>query len=632
VLDYAGTSMGDRPTESPELEHLLEYLKQTRGFEFTAYKRATLARRIAKRMGSVGAGTYDDYVDYLEVHPDEFAQLFNAVLINVTAFFRDTQTFEYLRTDVLPEVMKARAPDDQIRVWSAGCASGEECYSIAVLLAEAIGPDQYRDRVKIYATDVDEEELAIARQAIYTDRQIDSVPAELRQKYFDRNGTRWAFKKEFRRNVIFGRHDLLDDAPISRVDLLLCRNTLMYFNQEAQARIVSRFHFALREGGYLVLGKAEMLLAFAGSFVPVDLRQRIFVKTPIAASPEAVLASYAPGRDERPPTAGMSSRLRDVVFDHDSTAQIVLDQRGHLLLANVRARELFGLRTRDLGRPLQDLELSYRPADLRSCVDDAHARRTAVQLRDVAWPLSSGEARFFTVQVMPVLDGTESVLGTKIVFADVTRQHELQDELQRSRQELETAYEELQSTNEELETTNEELQSTVEELETTNEELQSTNEELETMNEELQSTNEELETVNEELRQRGVDLARSNVFLSGILRSVPLGVVVLNDDLRVELWNDVAADMWGLRQDEVHGRHFLGLDIGIPLERLRQPLLTVLQAPDRPAELTVAATTRRGRSTMVRVVCVSAGSAADHGRGVILLMQEAPSEVVERTH
>ena len=199
---------------------------------------------------------------------------------------------------------------------------------------------------------------------------------------------------------------------------------------------------------------------------------------------------------------------------------------------------------------------------------------------------------------------------------------ELQEELKRSRQELETAYEELQSTNEELETTNEELQSTVEELETTNEELQSTNEELETMNEELQSTNEELESVNQELRQRGGELGRTNVFLSGILRSVPLGVVVMNDDLHVELWNDVATDLWGLRHDEVQGQHLFGLDIGLPVEQLRQPIQMLKQSPDRTNEFEIEATNRRGRKITVRVSLAQVGGDSHPGHGIIMLMQE----------
>jgi two-component system, chemotaxis family, CheB/CheR fusion protein len=332
---------------------------------------------------------------------------------------------------------------------------------------------------------------------------------------------------------------------------------------------------------------------------------------------------YVQPYDDDVAAIGPILRLREISFDQDASAQIVLDNKSHVLLVNTRARELFHLTSRDVGRSLQDLEVSYRPVELRSCIDDAHARRQPVHLRDVAWPLPSGDSRYFNVHVTPMLDAADAPLGTKIVFADITRQHELQQELQHSRQELETAYEELQSTNEELETTNEELQSTVEELETTNEELQSTNEELETMNEELQSTNEELETVNEELRQRGADLTRSNVFLAAILGNVPLGVVVMNEDLLIELWNEGAADMWGLRQDEVRGKHFFNLDIGLPVERLRQPILAVAQSPEKSSEMIVEATNRRGRRVSVKVTIGSAGSTASHGRGTILLMQEA---------
>jgi len=234
-------------------------------------------------------------------------------------------------------------------------------------------------------------------------------------------------------------------------------------------------------------------------------------------------------------------------------------------------------------------------------------------------------------QVTPIVDASDGPVGSKVIFTDVTRQHELQEELQRSRQELETAYEELQSTNEELETTNEELQSTVEELETTNEELQSTNEELETMNEELQSTNEELETVNEELRQRGTDLSRSNIFLGGILRSVPLAVIVLDGQLQVELWNDVAADLWGLRADEVNGKHFFGLDIGLPVEQLKQPIAALMRHGDQRVDTQIEAMNRRGRQIRLHVQCVSVGS-GDQGKGVIVLMQELGTRAAPTRH
>ena len=609
----------------PGFDSLLDYLRDARGLELGGYKTSTLSRRIEKRMGMVGAATYSAYIDYLEVHPDEFGQLFNIILINVTAFFRDAHIFELLRSTILPSIIDAKAPDDPIRVWSAGCASGEEAYSVAILLAELLEPQAFRECVKIYATDIDEEALSAARQATYGEKQMEAVPDDLKAKYFDRVGLRWVVRKEYRRSVIFGRHELLEDAPISRVDLLMCRNTLMYFNQEAQERITTRFRFALRDGGYLVLGKAETLLKFAATFEPVDLKHRIFRKHAPDQVRDRVQGAFS-AREDRLERGDVSGRLRDIAFDHDPNAQLVTDDRGVLLAVNTRARDLFGMRGADVGRPLQDLEVSYRPVELRSCVEEAHQRRQPVHLRDVAWPTRGGEARYFNVQVTPILDG-DGALGTKIVFIDVTPQHDLQDELQRSRQELETAYEELQSTNEELETTNEELQSTVEELETTNEELQSTNEELETMNEQLQTTNDELEELNRELRKRGVDLTKSNVFLGGILRSVPLAVVVMDHDLHVELWNDVAAEMWGIHQAEVKGKHFFGLDIGLPLESLRQPLLGLQKAPDAVSETTVEATNRQGRAMRVRVVCSSVGRTASDGHGAILLMQEIAPRV-----
>jgi two-component system, chemotaxis family, CheB/CheR fusion protein len=604
---------------APEFERLLTHLKNTRGFDFTAYKRSTLTRRVEKRLAAVGVESYSDYLDYLEVHQDEFIQLFNSILINVTSFFRDAEAFDYLRAAVVPKVIAGSNGGD-VRIWSAGCASGEECYSVAILFAEAMGSDAFRERVKIYATDVDEDALVSARQATYTDHQMEDVPEDLRAKYFDRQNGRFVFKKDLRRSVIFGRHDLLDDAPISRVDLLLCRNTLMYFNHEAQAKIVQRFHFALREGGFLVLGKAEMLLNFIGAFGPVDLKQRVFMRLRVELGADRLLTGY-PEREERMLLTGPHARVREISFDQDPTAQFVVDMKSHLLLANARARALFGLTRGDLGRPLQDLEVSYRPVELRSCIDQAHESRQVVHVREASWPTPGGEPRYFNVQITPIVDAADASLGSKVIFTDVTRQHELQDELQQSRQELETAYEELQSTNEELETTNEELQSTVEELETTNEELQSTNEELETMNEELQSTNEELETVNDELRQRGTDLSRSNVFLGGILRSVPLAVIVLDEQLQVELWNDVAADLWGLRADEVNGNHFFGLDIGLPVEQLKQPIAALMRHGDQRVDTQIDAMNRRGRNIRLHVQCVSLGS-GEQGKGVIILMQE----------
>jgi two-component system CheB/CheR fusion protein len=318
-------------------------------------------------------------------------------------------------------------------------------------------------------------------------------------------------------------------------------------------------------------------------------------------------------------------RLRESALEVSPLAQLVVDVNGVLVLANERARVLFALVATDLGRPIQDLKISYRPVEIRSCIDQAYGERRPVLLRDVEWHSSAGETRWLDVQVTPLTDAGGVVLGAGIAFSDVTAAKRLQRDLEHANQELETAYEELQSTNEELETTNEELQSTVEELETTNEELQSTNEELETMNEELQSTNEELHTINEELRQRSEELNSVNAFLESILTSLRGGVTVVDREFKILVWNDQAAELWGLRAEEVIGRSLLALDIGLPVERLKQPMRESLGGERQFLELELEATNRRGRPIVCRVGCAPLRDPNGDVRGVIVTMDELHS-------
>jgi two-component system, chemotaxis family, CheB/CheR fusion protein len=607
------------PEVSQEFETLLLYLKQSRGFDFTAYKRSSLMRRVLVRMQNVEIKSFAEYLDFLQVDPDEFTRLFNTILINVTSFFRDAATWEFLGASVLPQLLDSIAPEDPIRWWSAGCASGEEAYSMAILLAEALGPDQFRARVKIYGTDVDEEALTEARQAMYSSRSVEEVPPALLQKYFDQHGDRFVFNKELRRSVIFGRHDLIQDAPISRINLLACRNCMMYFNAEAQARILARFQFALADGGLLFLGKAETLLTHSGAFAAVDVKRRIFTKAGGNRLDDRQITAEAV---RSLPAEDVVQRLRQAASDMAPVPQLLVDNTGRIVHVNGQLRAHFGITSRDIGRPLQDLELSYRPFELRSSIDRAYAERRPVAQSEVEWR-GPGGTSFFDLLVVPVPDGNGTFLGCSIIFTDVTRSHLLQQEVQRTHQELETALEELQSTNEELETTNEELQSTVEELETTNEELQSTNEELETMNEELHSTNEELQTINDEARERSDALDESNAFLESILTSLRSAVIMLDRDLQIHKWNNRAEDMWGLRSNEVMRKNFLNLDIGLPVEQLKAPVKACLSREADFLELELDATNRRGKTIRIKVTCTQlADPNGGQPRGVILLIEE----------
>jgi two-component system CheB/CheR fusion protein len=605
---------------STTLDALLEFVNQSRGFDFTGYKRSSIERRIAKRMAEVGVERYEDYIDYLELHSEEFPALFNTILINVTGFFRDPLTWEYLAGEVIPELVTARPPDSPIRVWSAGCASGQEAYTLAMVLARALGDRAFQERVKIYATDVDEEALDQARHGAYLPNEIEDVPRAALEHFFERTDQRYVFRKDLRRCVIFGRTDLVQDAPISRIDLLSCRNTLMYFKAETQADILRRFHFSLRDDGVLLLGKSEMLITHSDLFTPVDVKRRVFRKVlrPTMRERVRVMAHDLAGTASQT----LAEVLRETAFDVADSAQIVLDAQGALVMANAAARRVFAIGLGDLGRPIQDLELSYRPLELRAHIDTVTSELRATDVRGVVWPGPDGRDRVLDVRLAPLLsDGT--LLGVSISYLDVSDTKRLQEQLLDSKRELEHAYGELQSTVEELETTNEELQSTNEELETTNEELQSTNEELETMNEELQSTNEELETMNEELRHRTLELNDLNLFLETILTTVGVAVAVLDRRHHVQIWNEQSRELWGLTSDEVEDQHLLGLDFGLPVERLKPLLRAALTGESAREEVVVEATNRRGRAFQCQVTVLPLGSENDGGVSGVIMMMEA---------
>ncbi|MFM6206643.1 CheR family methyltransferase, partial [Planktothrix sp.] len=340
----------------------------------------------------------------------------------------DRSAWDYVKDEIILRILANKEPNEAIRIWSAGCASGEEAYTISMMVAEVVGIDQFRERVKIYATDIDEEALGQARQAIYLQKDLTGLSSEQIEQFFEKIDTHYTFRKDLRRCVIFGRHDLLQDAPISKIDLLVCRNTLMYFNAEAQSRILARFHFALRDSGFLFLGKAEMLLTHAHTFTPTDLKCRVFAKVPKLNLRDRLLIMAQTGNEEAANHLSSLVRLRELAFDSGPCARIIIDTNGLLALANERARFLFNLTSRDVGRPLQDLEISYRPIELRSCIEQAYSEKQPVNIRDIEWQMASGDIIFINIQVCPLLDPNNQALGISINFMDVTRYKNLQED------------------------------------------------------------------------------------------------------------------------------------------------------------------------------------------------------------
>lgn len=266
------------PHTDPTFEALLDCLRLHHGFDFTGYKRSGLMRRVQYRMQMLQISSVGDYRDYLEVHPEEFALLFDTILINVTGFFRDASAWDYVVAEIVPRIIAGKSESEPIRVWSAGCASGEETYTLAIVLAEALGVEQYDARVQIYGTDLDPDALNQARSGSYLSSEVMGIPPALLNQYFEQADDRHIIRQDLRRSIIFCRHNLIQDAPMSKIDLVVCRNVLIYFNIEAQTRALARFHFGLKDSGFLFLGSAEMLPTHTNFFTRVDIRHRVFTK------------------------------------------------------------------------------------------------------------------------------------------------------------------------------------------------------------------------------------------------------------------------------------------------------------------------------------------------------------------
>ena len=604
-----------------DFTNLIRHIQESRGIDFRGYKRTSLERRIRRRMEEVGCDSFAAYHGFLEAHPQEFVDLLNTVLINVTSFFRDTDAWDVLRRDVVPRILERKGNGGQIRIWSVGCATGEEPYSLAMLLAELLGAAEFCRRVKIYATDLDDAALNTARHATYSPREVESVPQPLLERYFERTNNHYVFQRELRKCVIFGRHNVVSDAPISRIDLLTCRNLLIYLEADTQGVVLPRLHYALVNDGFLFLGKAETQLARSRMFEAVDLKSRIFSKVPQEwrRTPGGSLAIANDGGGSR---VNQQVRLLESIVDSSSTGYLAVNAEGVLVFANAHARRLFDIEESDIGRPFHDLTISYRPTELRSRIEEVRNSGRMVRIDHQSFTRAGAEPMRLTIEVAPLFSRDGKPFATLLSFFDTSRIFLLQQEVEAAQESLETTIEELQSSNEELETTNEELQSTNEELETTNEELQSTNEELETMNEELRSTNEELEVANEEMRRQSEEVGEYRRYSESILRSIDVGIIVLDDNLIVQSWNRWSENIWGLRNEEVTGELFLDLDIGLPVQLLRRQLQDILktQAPAEPVEM--EAMDRRGRRINCRIRISPLLYDNRQARGAILIIED----------
>jgi two-component system CheB/CheR fusion protein len=587
-------SDSQKPKQDLSLTEIVQELASRCTLDLRGYKHGTLQRRLRKRMQQLSVPSYSDYLDLICRTPGEASELLSTVLINVTEFFRDAPAWEALRTSVLPSLLARLQPGDPIRAWCPGCASGEEPYSLAILLAEHFGKRLPEQEIKIYATDIDEEALNKARRGEYPWARLMRVRPPWREKYFTGSGATARIVRAIRKMVIFGRSNVLNDAPIPHCSLVVCRNLLIYFDTASQREIMKRLHYALDPGGVLFLGKAESKLSDSQVFQPVNARWRIFRKL---ASGQNGGTRAASGREVNSMVVRKNNeverelRIRRLqeryILQAVQSALILLDAADVVLTHNNGAARIWSLAGDSIdGQPIRSTPIAAQCPELSARLEESHRNpQDTVVFRIKLRNQADGREHVIAINLRAMLDESGQRTGTVMHCDDVTHQDALRDtsqqlestgeELRTTNEELETSNEELRSTNEELETTNEELQSTNEELETTNEELQSTNEELETANEELQSLNEELENMNEELEHRTKEMRRHTERYAESLRSLPFPVVLLDRKEKVQLWNSAAQKLLGIGSSSVVGVEFRQMPLP---ESLRKTFLRRCQA------------------------------------------------------
>ncbi len=572
LVARAAASRDREETISTKLAAIIGILGQRSNIDFRPYKTSTVLRRVERRMAVVQAPTLEDYTRYLETHADETGALVKALLIKVTEFFRDPDAFQYLRTSVLPEIVaRARNEDRRLRVWSAGCATGEEAYSLSMIVADLVGPEIAEWGIRVFATDLNEEAVAFARRGVYPAAMLANVPDEYRDRFFEAvDGASFRVSKSLRQMVIYGQQDLSRGVPFPRIDLVVCRNLLIYFQPELQEELLQLFAYSLHEtSGILFLGKAETARPSNASFELVNKKWKIYrclggPMTPAFRGPGLAVGRYArraPAADEAasgPPEADVQRprRFDEEILRAMQVGAVIIDRQYRTVSLNAAGRRLLGIHEPGPERDFLHSVRGIPYAEVRAAIDSVLRDGKPVALRDVSLGLGdAAEPRFVHLTVAPiggdgpnadhlvitVMDATETVQTRRQLEAAEAAEKQIVEDLNATNarlnatnKDLQDANEELQAANEELMLAQEELQATNEEFEATNEELQATNEELETNNEELQATNEELDTTNEELQARSAELHEVNTGLRlqrerlvEIVERAPLPVVIL---------------------------------------------------------------------------------------------------------
>jgi two-component system CheB/CheR fusion protein len=569
-----GTALLEEVTQA--LPQVCDILFQATGHNFKHYKTSTLARRTARRMQVLRVHGTAEYLERLRADVAEVDRLFKELLVSVTAFFRDPEAFDALAAEVLRPLLAKRPPGDPVRVWVPGCASGEEAYSIAMLLREQMDALALTPDVQVFATDLDESAIAVARQGSYPLGIADEVSPERLRRFFVKKGQNYHVAKEVRELILFSVHNLINDPPFSRLDLVSCRNLLIYLGSHLQKKLIPLFHYALRPGGYLFLGPSESLTSHRELFRPVDAKSRISQRLPTAIRSAPLLSGRSgPLSVSRPPVPAPSEAdtylvMQRIILDEFAPKAVVVNEEGQLVSASGNLEKYLTLSAGAFHNSVLRMVREGLRVGLRSALAEAATIRRKVVRDGLTLRTEAGVQRvMLTVQPMPQL-GEDSGLFL-VVFQDVGQP--VSPDAPPSVPSTDEAATLIEQLERELTSTRQDLEKTVHDLEAANEELKSTNEELVSMNEELQSANEELETSKEEVQTANDALTRLNSDLENLLSSTQIATLFLDDAGNVRRATAAASAIYNL----------LPTDSGRPLQHFTHNAHVMPPLPPAPA-------------------------------------------------
>lgn len=591
------------PEEHLGLSNVFQLLRRATGLDFTYYRHTTIRRRIQRRMVVHKMDKLEEYVKYLQQNPAEVRALSQDMLINVTSFFRNPKVFDALKTTAFASILKNHAPDTAIRIWAPGCASGEETYSLAITMLEYLGEKSATAPIQLFGTDVSEVSINKARIGFYPENiQGDVSPERLRRHFLKVEGG-YRISKTIRDMCIFAQHNVLSDPPFSQMDLICCRNVLIYLEPVLQKRVISLFHYALRPVGFLVLGTSEGIGSATNLFGLEDRAHKIYTRKATGARPAVAFAmartfgreSAGEHRRELPKQTDLSWSYVEAQKEFDrkllsqyAPAAAFINADSELIHSRGPIDRYLKLASGRASLSVLKMVREGLLFDLRNAINRANKEKSAVRKRGIQMK-DNGGTRDVDLEVVPFSvpnlkesfymllfdearsDGKSSERQRKPVKTEESKRN-----IAKLEQELAASKEYLHSVIESQEATNEELQSANEEILSSNEELQSTNEELETAKEELQSANEELTTVNEELRNRNAEITQINNDLTNLLASINIGVVMLSSDLAIRRITPQAQRTLGVIQSDI-GRPITNINPSIVMPDMQEAILGVIE-------------------------------------------------------